>query len=159
MYEQSDAEPVLEEEVLELTDKLSPRWAAPLFAILAVALIPWIAYLAYSLPQHALAKHYNISWVGFDIVLLLALARTAWLAFREKRQVELPAVATATLLVVDAWFDVTTARRGWPFIEALALAVLVELPLAALCLYIAHRVERLAGAREGREANGPSPTA
>lgn len=154
MYAEKDQSEDIGDRLVEHFEQVAPRWVAPLFAVLAVALIPWIAYLAYSLPEYTLAKHYNISWVGFDVALLFALSRTAWLAFRGRRQVELPAVMTATLLLVDAWFDVTTARHGWPFLEALALALLVELPLAALCLYIAHRVERVSERERNQQRAG-----
>jgi hypothetical protein len=130
---------------IEAVERITPRWAAPLFAGMALVLVPWIGYLVVSLPPHVSFRHYNVSWVGFDLLLLAALARTAWLAYRHSRRVALPAVVTATLLVVDAWFDVTSAHRGGPFVEALLLAVLVELPLAGVCLYLARHVERESG--------------
>jgi hypothetical protein len=130
--------------ILEIGDRLlAPRWVAPLFLAFCIILLPWIVYLALSLPTRNVARHYNVSWIGFDVLLILAMARTAWLAFRQRRQVELSAVATATLLVVDAWFDVTTAHRGWPFIQALLQAIFIELPAAALAVYLARRVERI----------------
>lgn len=110
---------------------------------MAVLLLPWLVYLGFALPSRAVAHHYNLAWAGFDVALVFALARTAWLAAHGRRQVELPAVATATLLIVDAWFDVTTAGSGWPLIQAVTLAVLVELPTAGLAIYISRRVERL----------------
>jgi multisubunit Na+/H+ antiporter MnhC subunit len=130
-----------------------PRWVARLFGLLALLFIPWIVYLSLSLPARALSRHYNLSWVGFDLLLLAALSRTALQAYRGVRQVQLPAIVTATLLVVDAWFDVTTAHRGWPMVQSLLLAVVVELPLAALCLAVAYRAER-AGRRDSA-SGGP----
>lgn len=53
-----------------------------------------------------------------------------------------PATMVATLLVVDAWFDVTTSTSGKAATEALILALVVELPAAAFSLYVAHRVAR-----------------
>ena len=41
--------------------------------------------------------------------------------------------------MVDAWFDVTTAATSLDRIEAIVLAVAVELPTAALSLFIARR--------------------
>lgn len=131
--------------LLQLGDLLAPRWIGPLFMSLSVVLLAWIVYLSISLPEHAIARHYNVSWIGFDIFLVLSMGRTAWLAFHERRQVELSAVATATLLIVDAWFDVTTAQPGWPLAQAILLAVFAELPTAALAIYISRRVERLTG--------------
>ena len=40
------------------------------------------------------------------------------------------------MLVVDAWFDVLTSRRGADQLMALALAV-VEIGLAVVCVWIA----------------------
>jgi hypothetical protein len=62
------------------------------------------------------------------------------------------------MLLVDAWFDVMTTPRGHGWFMSLALAVLVEVPLAAICLWIAlhaavvieHRVVLLA--RRARRA-------
>jgi hypothetical protein len=108
-----------------------------------------IPSIALSLPSRTVADHYRLAWVGFDILLLLALSRTAWLAFKGSRQVELPATATATLLIVDA----TTAHTGWPQMEAIALAVFVELPTAALAIYISTRIERIAAQQNSDRAN------
>jgi len=134
--------------LLRLGDNLAPRWIAPLFLAFSVILIPWIAILSVTLPDRQLARHYNLSWAGFDVLLVLAMGRTAWLAFREKRQMELAAVATATLLIVDAWFDITTSQPGWPLAQAILLAVFVELPTAALAFYISRRVERLSSGKK-----------
>jgi hypothetical protein len=46
----------------------------------------------------------------------------------------LTAVATATLLLCGAWFDACTSAPGADFATAVAMALLVELPLAALCV-------------------------
>ena len=61
------------------------------------------------------------------------------MAFRVDQRVQFPATATATLLVVDAWFDMTTSGepRG-QFFEALVLAVFVEIPAAVFSIYVAH---------------------
>jgi hypothetical protein len=132
----------------------APRWVAPLFAVLGAALIPWTVYLAMTLPPHARAHHYRAAWVGFDTLLVAVLLLTAYLAARGRPLVGPVAASTATMLLVDAWFDVTTARHGWPFLEALTLALLVELPLAALCLYIAHRVERVSEREQDQRRAG-----
>jgi hypothetical protein len=44
---------------------------------------------------------------------------------------------TGTLLVCDAWFDVLTSHGTGNVAQALAEALLLELPLAALCFWIA----------------------
>lgn len=121
---------------------LAPWWAGPLFLFLAVALVPWIIYLASTLPSHTEVGHYRLAWVGFDIVLVISLGRTAWLALKGKRQMEFSAVVSATLLVVDAWFDITISKSGTAQMEAIFLAVFVELPTAFLALYLSRRVNQ-----------------
>jgi hypothetical protein len=112
-----------------------PRWVAPAFALLAISLVPWIGYLAVSLP-YTTRVHDRTAWVGFDIMLMIMLALTAFLAWRGIARVALAATATATMLVVDAWFDVFTSARAADLVHALLLSV-VELSLAAVCLWIA----------------------
>lgn len=110
-----------------------------LYLCFAVVLIPWTAYLAVTLPQRSIARHYDFAWVGYDGIIVLALARTAYLAWRGSRFVVMPAVATATLLIADAWFDVITSSGRDNRIQAIVLAVLVELPTAALSIILARR--------------------
>ena len=60
--------------------------------------------------------------MGFDVLLCGALARTAWLAWRRSPFVVNVASATAALLVVDAWFDVTTSPGGQDLVVSAATA-------------------------------------
>ncbi|MGZ4604465.1 MAG: hypothetical protein ACXV0U_12830 [Kineosporiaceae bacterium] len=117
------------------------RWIMPVYAMLAVALVPWVIWLAMTLPPRNVSSHYRLAWVGFDILLCGALARTAWLAWRRSPFVVNVASATAGLLVVDAWFDVMTSPGGQDLVRAAALAVVVELPLAVCSLLIAGRAQ------------------
>jgi hypothetical protein len=107
-----------------------------------VVLLPWIVYLAVSLPKRNLEHLYRFSWVGFDILLVVALARTAYMAFRVDQRVQFAATATATLLIVDAWFDITTSSGRTQVLEALVLAAFIELPAAIFSLYLARQVNR-----------------
>jgi hypothetical protein len=118
------------------------RRLAWLYTAAAVILLPWIVYLAETLPRHQFDRHYRLAWVGFDVILVIAIIRTAYMAFRVDPRIQFPATATAVLLVVDAWFDVVTSSHRSQFFQALALAVLVELPSAIFTLYLAHRVSR-----------------
>jgi multisubunit Na+/H+ antiporter MnhC subunit len=52
------------------------------------------------------------------------------------------ATVVATLLVADAWFDITTSTTAQAATQALILALVVELPAAAFSLYVAYRVGR-----------------
>jgi hypothetical protein len=105
-------------------------WA---YLIVAVGLIVWTVFLALSLPKENLEHHYRLTWTGFDLI--------------------------ATLLVADAWFDVTTSATAADATQALILALLVELPAAAFSLYVAHRVvrrvRRLANAASARQVHKP----
>jgi hypothetical protein len=116
------------------------RRLAWLYTGAAIILLPWIALLAYTLPRRQFDLHYRAAWVGFDILLVLAISRTAYMAFRLDPRVQLPATATATLLFVDAWFDITTSGSRGQFLEAFVLAMLVEIPSAVFSLYIAYKV-------------------
>jgi hypothetical protein len=107
--------------------------------VLAILLVPWIGYLAATLPRAARAYE-RVPWVGFDIGLMILLALTANLAWRGSIRVAFTATATATMLVIDAWFDITTSIRNLDILEALAMSI-VELALAAVCVWIAHHAE------------------
>jgi hypothetical protein len=113
-----------------------------LYSAAAVALLPWIVYLAVSLPKRNLDLHYRAAWVGFDLLLGFAIVRTAYMAHKVDQRVQFPAVATATLLIVDAWFDVTTSSSRQQFLQALLLAAFFELPAAGFSLYLAREVNR-----------------
>jgi hypothetical protein len=119
------------------------RWAGPAFALFSLVLLPWTVYLGYSLPSRQVSSHYDIAWTGFDVILLVVLAGTAYFALRRSRYLAIAAASAATLLVVDAWFDVLTSPPGGQLMESLALAVLVELPLASLCVWLSHHTQQL----------------
>lgn len=124
---------------------LIPPWTAPALFICAVVLIPWTALLFSTLPRHYVANHWDVAWGGFDIGLGLALATTAVMVARRSPYAEVTAAVTGTLLVCDAWFDVLTSRGASDIAQAAASALLIELPLAALCFWmarnLAHAVE------------------
>jgi hypothetical protein len=113
----------------------------PVYALFAVAIVPWIVWLAWTLPERSVSAHYRLAWVGFDVLLCGALARTAYLAWRRSPFLVNVASATAALLVVDAWFDVTTSPGGHDLMVSALLALLVELPLAVMSLALAGRAQ------------------
>ncbi len=124
---------------------LIPPWIAPAFILCALVLTPWTAFLFFTLPRHYVANHWQLAWGGFDIGLGLALAATAVTVARRSPFAEVTAAVTGTLLVCDAWFDVLTARATGDIVQAALEAAFVELPLAALCFWmatnLAHAVE------------------
>lgn len=119
---------------------LVPPWTAPALFGCAAVLIPWTALLFVTLPRHYAANNWQLAWGGFDIGLAVALASTAITVARRSPYAEVNATITGTLLVCDAWFDVLTSRGIADVAQAAASAVLVELPLAALCFWMARNV-------------------
>ncbi len=140
-------EPAAEPENAVVTDQAPlVRWTGPLFCLFAVILLPWIGYIAVSLPARQLSPNYDVAWAGFDVLLLAGLVSIAYYALRRSRYLSTAATATATLLVVDAWFDVmTTPSRDR--LQSILLCVVVELPLAALCLWLSYHTHQLAERR------------
>ena len=124
---------------------LVPPWVAPALLLCSVVLVPWTAFLFASLTPHYVANHWRFAWGGFDILLGIALASTALTVARRSAYAEVTATITATLLCCDAWFDVLTSRGVSDVSQAIVSALLVELPLAALCFWmarnLAHAVE------------------
>jgi hypothetical protein len=118
------------------------RWVVPLFGLTAMLLVPWVVLLVYLLPSAHRAEHWDIAWSGFDVVLALLLSTVAVAAWRGSLWFEGAATAAATLLFVDAWFDVLTSSTRVELFVAIAEAVFVELPLAFLCLLLARDAKR-----------------
>ena len=119
-----------------------PRWVAGVYGLLALITMPWIIYLAINLPTRHLSRHWDVSWVGLDVAIVLLLILNAVYSYLESKWLVMSATATTTLLVVDGWFDVMGAHAGKPFVESLAMALLIELPLAVLTLNIALKLVR-----------------
>ncbi|MFE7117267.1 hypothetical protein ACFU99_17835 [Streptomyces sp. NPDC057654] len=115
-----------------------PRRLGYALVACGLALLPWLCVLA-------TAAHRPAVWVGLDALEALSLIGTGVLTVRRDRHRGAAAGATAMLLVADAWFDVMTAAVGPAFTIALAMALLVELPLAALCVVLAVRASSNAG--------------
>src|SRR5438132_785366 len=102
------------------------RWVVPLFGLAALLLVPWVALLAYLLPSVHRSAHWDIAWSGFDIVLALLLSTVAVAAWRGSLWLEGAATAAATLLFVDAWFDVLTSSTRVELLVAIGEAAFVE---------------------------------
>jgi hypothetical protein len=119
-----------------------PAWVAPLYGLAALVLVPTVVVLVVALPSTHQAEHWDLAWGGFDVMLALILVTVAITAWRGSAWLEAAAAAAATLLFVDAWFDVLTASTRSELVLALVEAVFVELPLAVLCLWLARGAER-----------------
>jgi hypothetical protein len=124
-----------------------------------VFLAVWIGVLAATLPSRYKAGGWRGAWVGFDVAELVAFASVAWAAWRGKQLLIVCLIVTSTLLLCDAWFDLTLdwGTRGFDF--SLFSALVAEVPMAALMIFGARRLLRLTIAaamiREG--IPGPVP--
>ncbi|WP_405437601.1 hypothetical protein OG373_10055 [Streptomyces avidinii] len=107
-----------------------------------LALLPWVVVLARTVPQTTEVSHWATAWIGLDLMLAAGLTGTGVLLRRGDPRASPVAAATAALLVMDAWFDVTTSAGTDGQGMALLLAAGAELPLAAACALVAARRTR-----------------
>jgi hypothetical protein len=114
----------------------------PLFFLLAgLVLVPWTIWLTFSLPSHHESENWRTVWSGFDIAEAAALIATAVTALRRSPWLAPVAAVAGTLLCVDAWFDITLEAGGKHLLAAVLEAAFVELPLAAICFWVARNAE------------------
>lgn len=120
-----------------------PRWLGPLAVCCTIGIIPWIVYLGLTLPDKQHTDHYAMAWLGFDSAMCLVIAALGWCAIKRKQATGIVAAVAATLLIVDAWFDVVTSEDSKAFMLALVTALCAELPLAIICGWVAFNAERV----------------
>lgn len=124
-----------------------PKWAALVYGGLALILIPWILDLAENLPVRHIARHWDTLWVGFDIMMLCTILLTLWFMFKKMIWIVVSASALATLFIVDAWFDILTARPGREERESIAFGVL-EVTLSILTFRLVYLIVHRASTSE-----------
>ena len=136
------------------------RWLVLVLGGIALALIPWTAYLSATLPGEHVAHHWDVAWAGFDAFEAVALTATLLALVLRSPRLPLFAAVAGTALLLDAWFDLITANLGGELAWALVEALLGELPLAALCYWIAwDSAEAIVSAATApASAAGPLPT-
>jgi hypothetical protein len=123
------------------------RWVGIFFVACFAGLIPWTVYLAGTLPDRQLSSHYNVAWTGFDVMLAIVLLATGICVLLRSPFLAVTAAASASFLLIDAWFDIMTSPPGSQFAQALTMAVVAELPLAAACAWLSYHTEQLVSAR------------
>lgn len=118
-----------------------PVRLSTVLTVAGLALLPWMVVLARTMPAAATVEvsHWAAAWIGFDALLAVGLAGTGVLLRRGDPRVSPVAAATAALLLMDAWFDVTTSAGTSGQGMALVLALAAELPMAGLCAVVAAR--------------------
>ena len=108
-----------------------------------IALAGWIAILLLTLPERFTSSDWQAVWVGLDVAELLGFAATAWAAWHQRQLVIIFMVMTGTLLLCDAWFDLTLSYGSSGFTGSILSAVLAEFPLAFLMFAGARRLVRV----------------
>jgi hypothetical protein len=108
-----------------------------------LVLAAWIAMLIMTLPGHYTSHDWRTVWVGLDVAELAAFAATGWAAWHQRQVVIILMQITGTLLVCDAWFDVTLDFGSRGFTISLLTALVVELPLAFVMFASARRLVRV----------------
>jgi hypothetical protein len=138
-------------------------WLLLVLGSVALALFPWTAYLSATLPSQHVTHHWQVAWAGFDLFEAAALVGTCFAMLKQSPYVTIVASIAGTALLCDAWFDLITAGTGRDLGWALLFAFVAELPLAALCFWIAFEVTEVVadaiGAADPALAAGPPPTA
>lgn len=122
----------------ESTGTLIRRSLLRFLTVGAILETAWTIYIGLYLPRRYVANHWDLAWVGLDVAQVAMLSCSAWAAWRRSTLLVIYSTVSATLLTTDAWFDVTTARQG-DVLQGILLAVLVEVPSAAVLLWVAHR--------------------
>ena len=120
-----------------------PPWLGPLAVCWSLGIVPWVVYLAVTLPGRQRAVDYDIAWVGYDAVMGVVMAALAYCALRRKAATGAIAAVASTMLVIDAWFDIVTTGKREQLVFAIASAVLLEIPLAIVCAWVAINAERV----------------
>lgn len=115
------------------------RWPDSLaLAVVAAALAVATALTATQAPEQLIAHRVRAAWVGLDLCELAALLGAGVALLRGHARLALIAGSVgATLLLADAWINITAVRGGWDLVSALVFAVVGELPGATLCAWAA----------------------
>jgi hypothetical protein len=108
----------------------------------SVAMVPWLGYLAVTLPDNYVAHNWVLTWIGFDILLVGFMLATLVLGYLRRQLLVFTAFTTGVLMICDAWFDLMTAGPRDVRLSVLT-ALLIELPLAVFMIISAVRIMRL----------------
>ncbi|MHB1865325.1 MAG: hypothetical protein ACYCPS_04185 [Candidatus Saccharimonadales bacterium] len=117
-----------------------PSWYTILYGAACGFLIPWTILLSFVLPPHYVSAHWDAAWVGFDGFETLLFAITAILAIKHSVWTAFTSIMLGTTLLIDAWFDLMTARTHKDIISAFIEAFALEIPLAIISFALARRI-------------------
>lgn len=108
----------------------------------SIAMIPWLVYLALTLPESYVAHNWPVTWVGFDVLLLGFMLATAIFGYLRRQVLLFAAFTAGVLLICDAWFDLMTAGPADIWLS-IVTALGIEVPLGAFLIFGAQRILRL----------------
>jgi hypothetical protein len=117
----------------------------------------WITTLLATLPDRYTTTDWRLAWIGFDTALLAVLAALTCFLWRLRQIAIMFMIVAATLLVCDAWFDVTLTWNGADHWASLATALGGEMPLATLLLVRARRLLTLTAAVAASDTGSAHP--
>jgi hypothetical protein len=112
---------------------------AVVFGTAAVVLAAWTVVLGSVLRMDTRVTNWSIAWIGLDLAEAVVLLSCAVLIRRRSALLSPVAAAGATLIIVDAWFDVLTSADDRHWYVSIALALIVEIPGAVICGLISWR--------------------
>ncbi len=99
----------------------------------------WMVHLAFNLPESYRAQNWDVAWVGFDLFMFATLAITTWGIWKQRQIAIIGSIVSATLLVIDSWFDINTSQDGFDFSGALIAAFVFQLPMAFALIRFSRR--------------------
>jgi hypothetical protein len=139
--------------------RLRRRFGLLLMMACCVGLVVWIAILILTLPGHYTSRDWQAVWIGLDVAELVAFAAIGWAAWRQRQVLIFLMIMTGTLLVADAWFDLTLSYGSRDFTMSVVSAALAEFPLAFILFAGARRLVRVSVQTVMRLAgiDGPVP--
>ncbi|MFE6686185.1 hypothetical protein ACFVFQ_06865 [Streptomyces sp. NPDC057743] len=108
------------------------RWHGRILTAAGLALLPWLGYLAGTLPLSQAAP-----WIALDTLEAAALLTAGARLIRADPRHTTPATIAAALLLADVYLDLSTAAPGPALATAAIMAATAELPLTALCAWLA----------------------
>jgi len=120
----------------------------------AIGMLPWLVYLSLTLPANYSVGAWRSVWVGFDLALLVLFAATAASVWLRRQIAAFAMVATATLLLCDAWFDTSLswgAPEHWSSIGSALIEVPVAVLLASSAATLMRRTCTVVGQLRGRD--------
>lgn len=118
-----------------------PKWAAIMYVVIAIILIPWTIYLGFHLPVEHITINWDTLWVGLDLAIVITLLASGILAYKKSIYTILFASMNGMLFITDAWFDVFSYRvNSLGSAEAIVMAIFGEIPMAIFSFSLAVHV-------------------